>query len=105
MIHSMRRMGTQQYFTVRRHQMKSITLFYEKRWKQQLKLWLKMGKSAGVDTIPAELVQAARRKSHDRHPDLNLQHDLEDREMADHMDSISSYHTPKERQLAAVQEL
>ena len=33
--------------------MKSITLFYEKRWKQ-----LKMRKSAGVDNIPAELAQA-----------------------------------------------
>ena len=51
---------------------------------------LKMGMSAGVDNIPAELVQAG---------------DLEDRRMADHMDSIPSYHTPKERQLAAVPEL
>ena len=36
--------------------MKSITLFYEKRWKQQSKHW--NGKAAGVDNIPAELVQA-----------------------------------------------
>ena len=63
---------------------------------------LKMGQSAGVDNIPAELVQAG--GGHDRHPNLNLQQDLEDREMADHMDSNSSYHTTKERQLAAVLE-
>ena len=36
--------------------MKSITLFYEKRWKQQSVL--KIGKSASMDNIPAELVQA-----------------------------------------------
>ena len=56
---------------------------------------LKMGKSAGVDKIQAELVK----------PDRNLQQDLEDRRMADHMDSIPSYHTPNERQHAAVPEL
>ena len=42
---------------------------------------LKIRKSAGVDNIPR------RRRSHDRHPDLSLQQDLEDRRMADHMDS------------------
>ena len=42
---------------------------------------------------------------HDWHLDLNLLQDLEDRRMADHMDSIPSYHTPKERQFAAVSEL
>ena len=36
--------------------MKSITLFYQKRWKQQSKRW--RWKSAGMDNIPAELVQA-----------------------------------------------
>ena len=47
-----------------------------------------------------------RRRSYDRHPDPNLQQVLEDnRRMADHMDLIPSYHTPKERQLAAVTEL
>ena len=35
----------------------------------------------------------------------DLQQDLEVRRMANHMDSIPSYHTPKERQLAAVPEL
>ena len=39
------------------------------------------------------------------HPDLNLQQDLEDGRVADHMDSIPGYHTPKRRQLAAVPEL
>ena len=61
---------------------------------------LKMGKSAGMDNIPAELVQAGGEAMIDI-----LQQDLEDRRMADHMDSIPSYHTPKERQLAAVPEL
>ena len=37
--------------------------------------------------------------------DLNLKQDLGDMRMADHMDSIPSYHTPKENQLAAVPEL
>ena len=55
-----------------------------------------MGNSAGVDNIPAELVQAM--------IDI-LQQDFEDRRMADHMDSVPSYYTPKERQLAAVPEL
>ena len=34
-----------------------------------------------------------------------LQQDLEDRRMANHMDSVTSYYTPKERQLSAVPEL
>ena len=61
---------------------------------------LKMGKSAGMDNISAELVQAGGEAMIDI-----LQQDLEDRRMADHMDSTPSYHTPKERQLAAVPEL
>ena len=52
-----------------------------------------------------EASQPNRRRSHDRHPDLNLQQNLEDREMADHIDSIFSCHTQKEKQLAAVPEL
>ena len=66
---------------------------------------LKMGKSAGVDNIPAELVQFVRRKRHDRHPDLNLQQDVKDMGMPDHMDSVPRYHYPNERQLVAVPEL
>ena len=38
------------------------------------------------------------RRSHNRHPDFNLQQDLEDRSVADHMDSILSYHTPQGRE-------
>ena len=57
----------------------------------------KMGKSAGVDNIPAELVQAGGEAMIDI-----LQQDLDDRRIADHIDSIPSYHTPKEMQLAAV---
>ena len=37
-------------------------------------------------------ISPSRRKSQDKHPDLNLQQDLEDRRMADYMDSIPSYH-------------
>ena len=51
-------MGTQQYLTSHRYQMKIITLFYEKKWKQQAVKALRIGKSAGVDNTPAELVQA-----------------------------------------------
>ena len=56
---------------------------------------LKMGKSAGVDNIPAELVQAVGEAMIDTLT-LNLQQDLEDRSMTGHLDSIPSYHTPKE---------
>ena len=48
-------------------------------------------------------ISPSRRRSYDWHPDLKLQLDLEDRRMADHMDSITSYHTPKERQLQLCQ--
>ena len=65
---------------------------------------LKMGKSAGMDNIPAELVQAGGEAMIDI-LNRNQQQDLEDRRMADHMDSIPSYHTRKERQLAALPEL
>ena len=65
---------------------------------------LKVGKSTGVDNIPAELVQAGGDAMIDILTAIFKQ-DLEDRRMADHMDSIPSYHTPKERQLAAVPEL
>ena len=49
-------MGTRKYLTAHRYQMKSITLFYEEM-KAAVKA-LNTGKSAGVDNIPAELVQA-----------------------------------------------
>ena len=64
---------------------------------------LKKGKSAGVDNIPAELVQAGGEdviRSLD-----NLQQDLADRRMANPMDPVLSHHTSQERQPAAVPEL
>ena len=60
---------------------------------------LKMGKSARVD------ISQSRRRSPGIYPDHNLQQDLEDRRMTNHMDSIPTYHTSKERQLAAAPEL
>ena len=56
-----------------------------------------------MDNIAAELVQAGEAMIDIL--TLNLQQDLEDRRMADHMDSILCYHTPKERQLVAMPEL
>ena len=64
---------------------------------------LKMGKSAGVDKIPAELVQAGGGAMIGIL--TAIWKDLENRRMNDQMDSIPSYHTPKERQLVAVPEL
>ena len=90
---TMRLMGTQQYLTA-----PSYHPILREEVEAAVKA-LKMGKSAGVDNISAELIQAG------RHPDLKLQQDLEDRRMTDHMDSNPSYHTPKERQLAAVPEV
>ena len=56
---------------------------------------MEKGKSAGVDNIPAELVQAGD----------NPQQDLADRRMANPMDPVLSHHTSQERQPAAVSEL
>ena len=61
---------------------------------------LKIGKLAGVDNIPAELVQAGGEAMIDI-----LSATRFGRQENGHMDSIPSYHTPKERQLAAVPEL
>ena len=64
---------------------------------------LKKGKSAGVDNIPAELVQSGGEeviRSID-----NLQQDLADRRMANLMDPVISHHISQERQPAAVPEL
>ena len=62
---------------------------------------LKKGKSAGVDIIPAELVQAdGEDRSHD-----NLQQDLAGKRMANPMDPVLSLHSSQERQPAAVPEL
>ena len=40
---------------------------------------------------------SSRRRSHDRHADLNLQSDLEGRRMADYTESVPNNHTPKNR--------
>ena len=61
---------------------------------------LKKGKSAGVDNIPAELVQAG-----GEDVICNLQQDLADRRMANPMDPVLSHHASQERQPAAVPEL
>ena len=58
---------------------------------------LKQGKSAVVDNIPAELVQAGGEDV--------ITTDLADRRMANPMDPVLSYHTSQERQPAAVPEL
>ena len=63
---------------------------------------MKKGKSAGVDNIPTELVQAGRE---DVIAALNLQQDLADRRMTNPMDPVLSHHTSQERQPAAVPEL
>ena len=51
--------------------MKSITLFHEKKWKQQSKRWRWESQLAWISP--------SRRRSHDWHPDCSLQQDLEDR--------------------------
>ena len=61
---------------------------------------LKKGKSAGVDNIPAELVQAG-----GEDVITALQQDLADRRMANPMDRVLSRHTSQERQPAAMPEL
>ena len=63
-----------------------------------------MEKSADVDNIPAELVHAGEEAMIDILTTI-CNKILDERRMANHMDSIPSNHTPKERQLAAVPEL
>ena len=65
---------------------------------------LKKGKSAGVNNIPAELVQAGGGGCNHRSND-NLQQDLADRRMANPTDPVLSQNTSKERQPAAMPEL
>ena len=66
---------------------------------------LKKGKSAGVDNIPAELVQAGREDVITALTTICKQQDLADRRMANLMDPVLSHHTSQERQPAAVPEL
>ena len=61
---------------------------------------LKKGKSAGVDNIPAELVQAGGECCH-----YNLRQDLADRRMANPVDPTLGRHTSQKRKPAAVPEL
>ena len=65
---------------------------------------LKKGKSAGVDNIPAELLQQ-RGRSHGQRPTNYLQQYLVDKGMAYTVDPVSSHHPPKERQFTAMSEL
>ena len=65
---------------------------------------LKMGKSASVDNIPAEFVQAGGEAMIDILTTI-CNKIWKTGRMANHIDSAPSYHTPKERQLAAVPEL
>ena len=77
---------------------------FAEKWRLQYKLQsLKKGKSARVDNIPAELVQAGGEdviRSLD-----NLQQDLADRRMANPTDLALSHYASQERQPAAVPEL
>ena len=65
---------------------------------------LKKGKSTGVDSIPAELVQAGEEDVITVLTTI-LQQDLADRRMANLVDPVLSHHTNQERQPAAVPEL
>ena len=65
---------------------------------------LKKRKSAGVDNIPAELVQAGGEDVNCRSHD-NLQQYLADSRMAIPVDPVPGHHTSQERQTAAVPEL
>ena len=69
-------------------------------WNEQAAVQsLKKGKSAGVDNIPTELIQAGGE-------DVQSAKDLADRRMANPMDPYHhSHHTSQERQPAAVLEL
>ena len=62
-------------------------------------LKIEMEKTAGVDNIPAELVEAGREAM------IDILQDLEDRRMTDHLNSVPSYHTSKERYFVAVPEM
>ena len=63
---------------------------------------LKKGNSAGVDNIPAELVQAG---GEDVFNALTAICNLADQRMANTLDLVLSYHTSQERQPAAVPKL
>ena len=56
---------------------------------------------SAVQALKMESHDSGRHTVKDRHPDLNLQQDLEDRRMANHMDSIPSYHTPQRKAICS----
>ena len=87
-------MGIQRYLTVLRYQVKSTRKEAEAAVEA-----LKAGKSAGVENIPAELVQAGGRSM------IDILKDLENRRMEDHLDFIISYFAPEERKRAAMSHL
>ena len=60
---------------------------------------LKNGKSVGVDTIPAELVQAGGEAM------VDVLTSICKKRMADHMDSATGCYTSKERKRATVSKL
>ena len=64
---------------------------------------LKMGKSAGMDNIPAELVQAREEAMIDIQPQSATRFGRQENGRPHGLNP--SYHTPKDRQLAAVPEL
>ena len=65
---------------------------------------LKKGKSAGVDNIPAELVQAGGEDVNNVLTTI-CKKDLADRRIANPMDPVLSHHTSHERHPAAMPEL
>ena len=66
---------------------------------------LKKEKSAGVDNIPAELVQAGGEDVITALTTICNKKDLADRRMANPMDPVLSHHTSQERQPATMPEL
>ena len=96
---NMRLMETQKYLTAHRHQKEHHPVLREE--VEAAVKALKMKKSAGVDYTPAELVQAGGEAT------IDILTSICNKiwKTGEHMDSIPSYHTPKDRQPAAVPEL
>ena len=93
---TMRLLGTQRYLTAHRYQMKSITVFYKKMWKQQSKA-RKMEKSVRMDNIS--------RSSPSKQEETPSQTSFCNKFKKTGKYSILSYNTPKKRQLVIVTEL
>ena len=84
-----------------RQTQKMTTPSFAKKWR--LQYTSKKGKSAGVDNIPAEVVQNRWRGHNLSHN--NLQQDLADRRMANPVEPVLGCYTSQERQPAAEPEL